>query len=445
MSAGENTGCAADRVDARSTLSPGYYFLTLIFAVVAATELRVRPPGMPSFTLLELGIFPVGLCLIAEATMRPEIVDRLRELYRRNRPFAWYVAYAGLASVMGLSRSSETLQIYKDLLPGLILYVLVFLTAHSHGRILGLLGASLAGGGISILLGLSQALTGGPFVAELSEHVESKQDLSGNAAENVPTGIFSHPNALGVVLLPIAIFLICATWPGFGRQRRFSLFMLGVLAVTLYVLDSALVKGAIAWLAAGVVFLLLPRCLDRWRFRISLLIPVFGIVFLVWFSVRSVRPYLEGESDIQFGTMLSRIELWLGALEILIKDSFVMLFGGGGALMGEREVVTMEYGNAHNAWIDQALNFGAPALVLYLASFVVALRSFGHSLLGGCGPTRTVTLAAMAALMALLGENFFEPADRGVVFQAELFILFALAAIYRPAFLPPACTRSGFA
>jgi hypothetical protein len=29
--------------------------------------------------------------------------------------------------------------------------------------------------------------------------------------------------------------------------------------------------------------------------------------------------------------------------------------------------------------------------------------------------------------MALLGENFFEPADRGSMYQAQLFMLFALA------------------
>jgi len=34
----------------------------------------------------------------------------------------------------------------------------------------------------------------------------------------------------------------------------------------------------------------------------------------------------------------------------------------------------------------------------------------------------------MASVMALLGENFFEPADRGTTFQAQLFLLLAVAA-----------------
>ena len=44
---------------------------------------------------------------------------------------------------------------------------------------------------------------------------------------------------------------------------------------------------------------------------------------------------------------------------------------------------------------------------------------------------RCVALAVMASLMALLGEYFFEPTDRGGSFQAQLFTLLALASLYR--------------
>ena len=93
-----------------------------------------------------------------------------------------------------------------------------------------------------------------------------------------------------------------------------------------------------------------------------------------------------------------------------------------------RGMVSFEYPNPHNAWISQALTYGVPALVFYLAAFGGAFRSLAQRIRSGDGSTRAVALATMASLMALLGENFFEPADRGPVFQAQLFLLFAMAA-----------------
>lgn len=408
-------------------LTPGFYILTLVLAFISTTEIRVRVAESPSFTLLELGIYPASACFIAEMLLRPRLVERLRQLYWRNRAIAWYAGYAALATLIGLVRSPDTLKIFKDLFPALVLYVLVYLTADSHGRVLGLLAACLAGALLSVGLGLSQIAFGGPYVAELSMHLEAKQDIAGNAIDQVPTGIFGHPNALGALLLPVAIFLICSTWPGYRSSRRLGLGSLAILTVTLFVLQMSFVKGVYTWLAAAIVFLAIPRWLDRWRFPIAMVTPFVGIIALTWLSIHT---FMEG--DMMLSTMISRIELWLGAIDIISSDDFVLVFGNGSALMGARDFATMDYGNAHNAWIDQVLNYGLPALGLYLACFFVALRSLGQALVGATIPQRALVLATMSSVMALLGENFFEPVDRGVVFQAQLFILFALASIWRP-------------
>ena len=58
--------------------------------------------------------------------------------------------------------------------------------------------------------------------------------------------------------------------------------------------------------------------------------------------------------------------------------------------------------------------------------------------------TSLIALAAMASLMALLGENFFAPADRGATCQAQLFLLLAVAArVDAPAARQPAPERRG--
>jgi O-antigen ligase len=104
------------------------------------------------------------------------------------------------------------------------------------------------------------------------------------------------------------------------------------------------------------------------------------------------------------------------------------VLGSGGPQLLSRSVVSFEYPNPHNAWLSQMLTYGAPSLIFYLAAFGSAFRSLAERIRSGPAPTQAVALATMASLMALLGENFFEPADRGTTFQAQLFLLFAVAA-----------------
>lgn len=417
---------AAPRSD-DERLPAGFYQLTLVACFLTTLELRPgRLPGMPSFTILEILLYPVALCLAAELAVRPRLRDRLRSLHRRNRAIAWYAGYAGVASLLGLSRTSETLQVFKDLIPALMLYALLYLTVDSRARLVGALVAHLASALLTVALGLSQIATGGPYLVERSENIEAKLDLAGNTVDQIVTGAFAHPNGLAIGLLPAALFLVVATWPGFGPRRRLSLAMAGALGSVLLVLQAAFVKGVYAWLAAGLVLLALPRRLDRWRFAASIAAVVIGVVGLTWLSIEA---FLEGEGV--FGTILTRIELWLAGIEVLRADGYVAILGSGAGQIENQPLLTIEYDNAHNAWLNQALTYGLPALGFYLASFWIALRSLGRAIAASSGPRRAVALATMATLMALLGEYFFEPTDRGTVFQAQLFSLFALAAICR--------------
>lgn len=410
-----------------SALTAGFYSLTLVATFLSTTELRVRPvPGLPSFAVVELVVTPAALCLLAEAMIRPRFAARLRELHAANRPLVWYAGYAALASIIGLSRSADSLQACKDLVAAFGLYAMIVLTVDSHGRRLGLLLAYLSGALLHLGLALLQAQTGGPYLVPLSENIEAKLDFAGNVVTQIPTGLFAHPNGLAILLLPVALFAAAATWPGLGWTRRPNLVMAGVLAVTLLVLKVTYVKGVFAWLAAGLLFLLLPRRFDRWRTALAVGVVVLGITGL---TAMSLRAFVEGEHV--FGTILTRVELWLAAVDAIRSDNFVAVFGSGNALLQQHDLLTFEYPNAHNAWLNQALSYGIPALALYLAAFWVGFRSFAQQIARSTHPARPVALAALASLVALLGESFFEPTDRGVVFQAQLFVLFALAAIGR--------------
>jgi hypothetical protein len=417
----------AARAAAPTEATPGFYALTLIATLLSTAEIRVRPvPGLPSFALVELMIYAVVLCLVAEAMLRPRFAAQLRTLYGANRPLVWYVGYAALASFLGLARSSDSLQACKDLVAAFGLYAMVVITVDSHQRLLGVLVAYLGGAALHLGLAILQAGGGGPYLVPLSENIEAKLDFAGDIVTNIPTGLFAHPNGLAIMLLPVVLFTAAAAWPGFGRTRRPGLIMAGTLVVTLFVLKATYVKGVLAWLAAGFALLVLPRRFDRWRAPIAAAAVVSGIAALTWMSLSA---FLDGEHV--FGTILTRIELWLAAIDVLRSDTFTQVLGSGNALLEHQDLITFEYPNAHNAWLNQALSYGIPALVLYLAAFWVGLRSLAQQIARSGAPSRPVALAAMASLMALLGESFFEPTDRGVVFQAQIFVLFAVASIGR--------------
>jgi O-antigen ligase len=406
-----------------SALPARFYHLTLLAALVSVIEIRLRPlPGLPSFSLLELVAIPTLLAVLTEMVLRPRMAASLT-IYRENRPLAWYVGYAGLASVVGLVRSSDSMQAFHDLFPAFALYVLVLVTVDTRARLMGFLATNLAVALPGLGLALLQSATGGFYLLPRSENIEGKLDLAGEVASNAPTGLGAHPNGLALYLLPIALFLAVGAWRGFAKDRRSSLAVTALLVATIIVLKAAFARGVYAWLTVGTVFLVLPRWFDRWRFWIALIAPFLGIALLVWLSVYSL---LQG--DLQYGTIVSRIELWFSALDILQSDRFVMVLGSGCPQLLTGEVVSFDYPNPHNAWLGQALTYGVPALIFYLAAFGSAFRSLAQRLRSGDAPTRAIALATMASLMAVLGENFFEPADRGSTFQSQLFMLFAVAA-----------------
>ena len=259
-------------------------------------------------TLQQLIAYPVAACLVVETMLRPRLSAEMLCLYRVNRPMSVRRAWSdrGRLRCPRLGRGAASIQ---GLFPALVLYGLIFLTIRTHRRVVCLLLANLAGALVNIGLAMSQIATGGPRPIPLSQNIEAKQDLAGNLVEQAPTGLFNHPNGLAIFLLPVALFLLVAAWPGLKQPRRVRFAMLGLLVVTLFILKMGYVKGVYAWLGAGVAFLALPRRIDPWRLAIAIAMVVIGIVVITWLSIHA---FVEGE--VIFGTVLTRIELWLAAV-----------------------------------------------------------------------------------------------------------------------------------
>ena len=404
-------------------LTRGFYQLTLVAVfLTAAAEIGVRAlPGLPTLSLLELVVIPAALCLIVEILCRPRLRALSRACYRRNRPVVWYSGYAALASLAGLGRSLDTLRSFHELAIAGALYVLVCLTVDDEARMRRLLAAALAGAMVNVGLAVLQIGAGGPYIVPVSENIDAKLDLAGNVAGHLVTGLFNHPNGLAVFLLPVVLFLLAAAWAGFHTARRRGPLMAALLALALLVLARTYAKGAYAWLAAGGLALVLPRRFDRHRAWLAMAVAVAGVATLTWVSLDA---FLEG--DPALATIVSRIELWGATLDILQSDSFVAGFGGGGSQLAGR-TIAFEYTNAHNAWLDQTLTYGVPALVFYLGAYLTAFRSLARRIRSESHPTRTLAIATYASLLAILGESFFEPTNHSIAFQAQLFLLFAIA------------------
>ncbi len=406
-------------------LTPGYYQLTLIAAALAGcAELHLRAgAGLPSVSVLELVVAPAFLSLVVEILSRRRLRAQVAALYHRNRALAGYGAYAAVASFVGLVRTTDTVQSFHDLFVALALYALVGLTVDDLGRLRGLLAAALVGVAINVALAVLQVGAGGPYPISLSENIDAKLDLAGELARSLPTGLFNHPNGLAMFLLPVVVFLVVGSWAGFQAAPRRAAWIAAVLVPTLFVLRLTYAKGVYAWLAAGAVFLVLPRWFDRHRVWLAVAAVVGGITALTWLSIDA---FLSGE--LVFATIVSRIELWLATLHILRSDSFVAVFGSGGMQLIRQPLVTFEYTNTHNAWLDQALTYGIPALVFYLGAYLTALRSLARQIRSERPPIRTVALASFASLVGFLGESFFEPTNHSLALQVELFLVLGIAA-----------------
>jgi hypothetical protein len=400
----------------------GYYYLAVALAFAATIPIRIRV-GL-NWNISDFIALPAGACLLIEAARSPLVGDRLRALYRANRVVFWYFAWATIAAVFGLVRSDDSLRTWLYLVPGFVLYALVGLTADRPSRIRAVLVASLAGTSCHLALGLAQGLFGGPYLLKVSNITEAKLGLGGDVLAHAPVGLFAHPNALGVFLLPVTLFLVVLVL----ARGRYRPILFAILLVDASVLALAQVKGVLAFLALGIALLLVPRPLERWRFALSLTAPVLSIAALVGFAIWR---FLDGHSEM--GTMVARLELSHQAILVLMTDTFTQVFGNGYPLFAKGKFFSVGYPDAHNAWLNQALGFGLVALVLYLGAFATSLWMLCRKLATGWNADRPLVLAAVTSLAVLLGEQFFEPVDRDVAAVAHLFLLFALAVVLPPA------------
>lgn len=397
----------------------GFYYLAILLSLCVTLPISARA-GL-NITLSDLVAFPTAACLALEALRSRRARTSLHEVYAANRWVFWYVAWAGLAGAVGLTRSDEALKAFKDLVPAFVLYVLVALHVDRPSRFWALVTTTLAGAALHIGLAILQSTLGAPYLAPTSPGLDAKLDIAGHALTNIPVGLFAHPNALAVFAIPFVLFGIAAVWIARADARW---AIIALLAPALFVFERTQAKGAYIFVALGAMLLALPRRSDRIRLVAGITLAVAVTAGVVWYAVSQFLAGAEG-----YGTLLSRVELWNRAVDVISTDHVTQIVGSGYTAFASADILSFEYPSAHNAWLDQVLSFGLPGLVFYAGCFIGALRILAREIPRMTGAARGVLVATFASIAALLGEYFFEPVDRGNQFVAELFLLFVLALV----------------
>ncbi len=408
------------------------YTLTvlLIFGVTVDYRFFSGIEGFPSITIVE-GLTYLAVILLGGklALERDELGKRMLAIYRENKPVVWYFIWTGLASLVSLTRSTDALRYYKDLLPSLIIYFLVASYINNAQAIKSCIVAFLSGTALNLILGFCQALTGGPRIVGMSEAANLKMTLSAEVVSgHLATGLFSHPNGYALFLVPAAILIPTLLFRSrsVGVPRR--VLLLAVWLLLGYNLWNTYAKVAYAFIIIGLALILVIGFFKRWHLAMGLAVLVASILGIVAYSL-----WAYVEKGRLFGTMLTRYELWKGALLAIRSDMFVAIFGNGFANMTGLSVIYahIEYPNAHNAYLNQVIYYGFPALLLYMSMSGLSLGRLAEVLETARDWLKSAALFLFSALISLLGIYFFEPANQGVVEQAHFFILLALATTIR--------------
>jgi len=402
-------------------------WLVWVLVFLATVDYRFRLfQGMPSFTVTEVGSYAAALLLVGVISLgdTPWMVV-LRDLYSENRQVLRYFAWVMVACVVGVARSKEIVPVVKDLFPAFFLYVMIVSTIRTGDQIRRVLIAFLAGVGVNAVLGVFQVMTNGYYIGKMHEIALLKTDQYGNIIDHLAMGFMAHSNGFALILLPAILLITAALRFNYFRSRSMNGVLLILLLLTGFDLYNTFSKGAMGWTAIGVLLLLVaPRIRSRWRFPVGVGALVLGIGSFIAISIWLFFHYSEA-----FGTTLGRIELWNAGVMALLSDPWVFLFGSGFAEIKEYSfsLFANPLDHAHNGFLNQAINYGVPAMVFFLIIVLSNLRKLAHGV-GREG--RNIIICFLFALhVAFFGEYFFEPAQQGVSLQAMTFAMFAITTI----------------
>lgn len=167
------------------------------------------------------------------------------------------------------------------------------------------------------------------------------------------SGTFGHPNFFAYFLL-IPIGLTCS-FLMLSPSWKVRLVCLGL--TPLYLLGLVLTYTRGAWIACGVMFLLLGLLARKWWFLVAVAISAV-VVYSVTSSVQERLYWIVEDPNISAGTA-GRSEIWLGNLPLIQKQPVV------GYGLQSFIFYSPFQNDAHNSYLKMQFEGGVIGLVLY--------------------------------------------------------------------------------
>jgi hypothetical protein len=427
MNASQTIGVAAPmEINKRSARSPAR--LWLVFCCIFAAGMDVRFSHVagkgPSSNLLELLMVVMFLFLLADTIInRYHISEMAAAAWRTNRYIVCYSIWIFFAAWIGVAYYPLSLFVLRNIFPAVVFFCFISYAIRKTDDLSSLMLAFVISAIPNVFLGLCQLVFGKPYIIPLNLASSVKMDVDGSIVKVAVSGLFNHPNALSVYLLPA---FLTGLGLAFSKARmaiwlRFGLFLfVGASATLLYATKA---KGSWLWVAFGVFVLLWPRSILKSRYGAALLgTSVVGVI-----AGAVVISIIKGGA---LSTMMTRILLWKSAMFAMVSEPFIAVFGSGQAAVwyASAKLADLQYDNAHNVFLNQAVYFGIPAAVLYVGCFAYAVREAHRSYSSSEDVTvRTCAHICIAVLCAMAGQYFFEPAAESSGLAVEAFLFMAMA------------------
>ena len=410
----------------------------IVVSLLMLADVRVfEGSTVASFTLYELFVW-----LYCGPVVVGNILSEARSHSLARAQFVqsiiYYMAWILLASAFALvgRQHSDVLQQAKNIVPSLPLVAFMFIKLKRYGSIARLANLYLLYCVLTSLLCLVQLKYGGPYFRPEQENNQYKLDFSGNLASNIVLGFSFTQNNLAFAILPGMMFSAVKVFYDV-RDRKWltvpALLCCALIGTALLLSES---RGAVIWFLFGFSFVIAPTGRTK-SFVLKLAMVSACIVLLVGLSLRAGTSNMSPVEN----TMLARYMLWWTSFDAMVADPYVSFLGDGMNYVQRWSWMTAqwEFPDAHNGWIDQALFFGIPALLLYMLIWRRFFAIVDEAMANGVIPpsARVVMDGIRASVLAYMGLAFFEPVAHAVFAVAQLFFLMSCGVAL--ATLPPCC------
>jgi hypothetical protein len=399
--------------------------LIVLFVLMVIDVRILKGSAVSSFTLLELFIW--GYCA-------PYVVSALvlqgRRLPAQSQRFVFTIGLYGgwvcLTAILGilLRSSTDVLQNAKNVLPGLILVPFLLMRLRNLQSVMLLSNVYVIYGVVAAVLAIVQFKFGAPYFKELVEGTEYKQDLLGEFVSDPVVAFSGHPNEFAMSIIPALALAAIKAIGDFRTRLRINFVAIGITLLLLGAMVLAQAKGAFIFSVAAVAFVVSPFA----RLRSALL--KFGWVALFILAIVVLGLYATdiGAND-GAATVAVRFLLWQIAFKGIGDDWYIGVFGDGRGYvhLWSEPLAGWEFLDSHNAWVDQIVMFGVPALILYAAIWWVFFRTIDQPARPRPASVTFLLDGFRVSLLAIMGDSFFEPVANDVTAVSQLLLIMVMA------------------